>query len=237
MVKALRDGKSVEKRPINKVKLFFWRLLQIFFGLLFVCSIAICVLFATGVITIVEDGESGELHLHFESPLVPKNDDRQSQNANQSNTSGNDTEQSEGFNGDNIGWGPAIDKTCEEGNSTCEKNRESLPSIAGFDLDLDGLIYNANNSHPDEDLTISDIRFTSNGRYAVAKIVSNQTKDTNVIIGELYFYRSTYNSKGWSELKGLGDAQVFNCLQLSSVQKMIIEDTYSERGCADNNNY
>ncbi len=236
MVKELRDGKLAEKRPINKVKLFFWRLLQIFFGLLFICSIAICVLFATGVITVVEDGESGELHLHFESPLVPKNNEDQSQSSNQSKTS-NSTEQSGEYDGDNVGWGPAISKTCEEDNSTCEKNRESLPSIASFDLDLSGLIYNAGGSHPDESLSIADIRFTSNGRYAVAKLVSNRTKDASVVVSELYFYRATYDSKGWAELKGLGDGQAFNCMQLSNIQKMILEDIYSERGCAKDNEY
>lgn len=234
MAKELRDGKSVQKRPEHKLKKFFWRLVQIVFGLLFVGSIVVCILFATGVITITEDSKSGNIRLRFESPLVPKNEQEQSEESAPSESTENSPEQNSVFEGDDIGWGPAIDKDCEEGNSICEQNLQKLPSIANLDLDIDGLIYNASAKHPGEILSIADLRFTTNGRYVVAKLVSNLVQDKTVIVSDLYFYRSTYDSLGWSELNGLGNNQEFNCTELSDIQKLIIEDTYSEQGCASN---
>ena len=237
MVNKLKDGKASIDEPIKKAKNFFWKILTLIFSLLFIASIVVCALFATGIISIVEDEESGAVRLRYESPLAPKKEEKQSSSATQSETQNNTSTGAEEFSGDNIGWDTAIDKICEEDNSTCTKSYENLPSIAGYDLDLSGLLYNAKAAHSGESLEITDIRFTSNGRYAVAKIVSNLVRDTNVIVNELYFYRSTYNSQGWSELKGLGNNQMFNCAQLSDIQKLIIEDIYSERGCTSNSNY
>lgn len=237
MVKKLKDGKASIDEPINKAKNFFWKILTLIFSLLFITSIVVCALFATGIIAIVEDEESGAIRLRYESPLAPKKEEKQASSTNRSEAPNNTPTSVEEFNGDNIGWDTAIDKICEEDNSTCAKSYENLPSIAGYDLDLSGLLHNANVTHPSESLEINDIRFTSNGRYVVARIVSNLVKDTNVIVNELYFYRSTYNSRGWSELKSLGNNQVFDCTQLTDIQKMIVEDVYSERGCVDNNNY
>jgi hypothetical protein len=177
------------------------------------------------------------VRLRFVSPLTQKAEESQTNQPSEKNNNSTPSQNTSQFDGDNIGWGPAIDKECEEGNSTCEANRQKLPSIANFDLDIDGLIYNAGVKHPGESLNITDIRFTSNGRYAVAKLVSNLVQENTVVITDLYYYRSTYDSQGWSELKGLGNNQKLNCTELTDIQKMIIEDVYSERGCEDNNNY
>lgn len=236
MTKKLKDGEASAKQPLKKAKKFFWKTLTVVFGILFAASIAVCVLFATGIIAIVEDEESGAVRLRYESPLVPKDETAQSSETSSTNTNDNPQETTE-FAGDNVGWAPAVQKTCEEGNSTCEKNLAKLPSIASFDLDIEDLIYNAGINHSNETLSVADIRFTSNGRYAVARLISNQTKNNTVIVKDYYFYRSTYDSKGWAELKGLGDNQKFDCTEINDTQKLIIEDVYPESGCATNDNY
>ena len=236
MVKKLKDGETASKQPLKKAKNFFWKTLTVIFGILFVSSIAVCVLFATGMIVVVEDEESGDVRLRYESPLVTKNETTQSSDNNSTKTD-NGASTEEKFTGDNVGWAPAVEKVCEEGNSTCEKNLANLPSIASFDLDMSGLNYNASLEHPEETLMIADIRFTSNGRYAVARLISNRTQSNTVIVNDLYYYRSTYDSRGWTELKGLGNKQKLDCTLLNDTQKLIIEDTYSESGCADNNKY
>lgn len=236
MVKKLKDGETVEKQPLKKAKNFFWKTLTVIFGILFVSSIAVCVLFATGMIVVVEDEESGGVRLRYESPLVTKNGTTPTSSNNSAKTD-NTASTEEKFTGDNVGWAPAVEKVCEEGNSTCEKNLSNLPSIASFDLDMSGLNYNAGQEHPEETLTIADIRFTSNGRYAVARLISNRTQGSTVIINDVYYYRSTYDSRGWAELKGLGNNAKLDCAQLNDTQKLIIEDTFQERGCAKNNEY
>ena len=55
MVKKLKDGKASIDEPINKAKNFFWKILTLIFSLLFITSIVVCALFATGIIAIVED--------------------------------------------------------------------------------------------------------------------------------------------------------------------------------------
>lgn len=236
MVKKLKDGEASSKHPLKKAKNFFWKTLAVIFGFLFVASIAVCVLFATGMIVVVEDEESGTVGLRFESPLVAENNTTTTKDDTTNNTN-NNTDPVEVFNGDDVGWAPSVQKECEEGNSTCEKNLANLPSIASFDLDLGSLNYNAGLDHPNETLTISDIRFTSNGRYAVAKFVSNRTQGSTVQMNDLYYYRSTYNSKGWVELKGLGNNQKLDCTLLNDTQRLIIEDTFPEQGCNKNDNY
>ena len=142
MVKKLKDGETVAKQPLKKAKNFFWKTLTVIFGILFVASIAVCVLFATGMIVIVEDEESGTVRLRYESPLVTNNNTTNSTGDTTKNTN-NSTKSVEAFTGDNVGWAPSVQKACEEGNSTCEKNLANLPSIASFDLDLSSLNYNA----------------------------------------------------------------------------------------------
>lgn len=235
MVKKLKDGEASAGQPLKKAKNFFWKILTVIFGFLFVASIVICVLFATGIIAIVEDEDSGVVRLRYVSPLVPKEETKTTDNP--SSPSASNTESEPEFTGDNVGWAPAVQKQCEEGNSTCEKNLAKLPSIASFDLDMAGLTYNAGLSHSGETLSVADIRFTSNGRYIVARLVSNQTQGSTIIVNDIYFYRSTYNSQGWAELKGLGNNQSLDCTQLNDTQKLIVEDVYSERGCANNDNY
>ena len=236
MVKKLKDGETVARQPLKKAKNFFWKILTVIFGILFVSSIAVCVLFATGMIVVIEDEESGGVRLRYESPLVTKDDTTSTENDSPRKIE-NNTATEEKFTGDNVGWAPAVEKVCEEGNSTCEKNLANLPSIASFDLDLSGLTYNSGQDHPDETLSVADIRFTSNGRYVVARLISNRSQGSTVIVNDLYYYRSTYDSRGWAELKGLGSNQKLDCTQLNDTQKLIIEDTYPERGCAKNNEY
>lgn len=234
MVKKLKDGEA-DAKPLKKAKNFFWKTLTIIFGALFVISIVICVLFATGMIAIVEDEESGTVRLRYESPLVPKNETNSSKT--QDNKSNDNNVKEEKFTGDNVGWAPAVEKVCAVGNSTCEKNLANLPSIASFDLDLSSLNYNAGLEHSGETLSITDIRFTSNGRYVVAKFVSNKKQGSTVIVNDIYYYRSTYDSRGWAELKGLGSNQRLDCTQLNDTQRLIIEDIYTDRVCTNNDEY
>jgi hypothetical protein len=130
------------QRRIKKAKSFGLRIFTFIFGLLFLCSIALCVLFATGIIEI-EDSEDGT-HFVFVSPLADNNQE----------------------------LAPADPKqgVLDDGASQNLAPTATNESFAAYDFKIDELLSSAKTIFPDSEIYVFDLRATTNGDYLIAAL-------------------------------------------------------------------
>ncbi len=130
------------QRRVKKAKSFGLRVFTFIFGLLFLCSIALCVLFATGIIEI-EDSEDGT-HFVFVSPLADNNQE----------------------------LAPADPKqgVLDDGVSQNLAPTAANESFAAYDFKIDELIGSAKAIYADSQVYVDDLRATTNGDYLVARL-------------------------------------------------------------------
>lgn len=87
MEEELEDSKLRQeiRREIRRAKGFGWKIVTIILSILFICSIVLCVLFATGML-VVRQSSDGSLRLEYVSPFREVKEDEEKQNHNSSKT-------------------------------------------------------------------------------------------------------------------------------------------------------
>ena len=73
------------RREIRRAKGIGWKIVTIILSILFICSIVLCVLFATGMLA-VRQSSDGSLRLEYVSPFREVKEDEEKQNNNGSKT-------------------------------------------------------------------------------------------------------------------------------------------------------
>lgn len=131
------------QRRVKKAKSFGLRVFTFIFGLLFLCSIALCVLFATGIIEI-EDSEDGT-HFVFVSPLTKKEE---------------------------TDLAPADPNQGVPDDGSADKTIPIVTNetFAGYDFKFDELLRSARSIYTDSEVFVYDLRATTNGDYFVAAL-------------------------------------------------------------------
>ena len=87
MEEELEDSKLRQeiRREIRRAKGIGWKIVTIILSILFICSIVLCVLFATGML-VVRQSSDGSLRLEYVSPFREVKEDEEKQNNNGSKT-------------------------------------------------------------------------------------------------------------------------------------------------------
>ena len=137
------DDAPIAKSRLKKAKNFGWGIIRFIFGILFIASIALCVLFATGIIEIQEseDGRS----FAFVSPLTEK------------------TESEE------IPGAPTDQGESEKEPET--ENTPIIPdTFAAYDFKFADLLANARTVFPNSNVYVDDLRATTEGDYLIARL-------------------------------------------------------------------
>ena len=200
------EGISASGRHIKKAKSFGWKVITFIFGLLFIASIALCILFATGIITI-EESEDGRSFV-FTSPLAKDNDEPETLEPT-----------------------PVETPEKEEQSQRTETPSEPKPSetsdnaFAAYDFKIDELIGSAKAIYTDSQVYVDDLRATTNGDYLVARLYvgSGNYGDAK------YYYRSTTSDGEWILINAMGSQAAPLCEDMSELERKIIRESYPEK--------
>ena len=191
-------------RRIKKAKSFGWRVITFIFGILFIASIALCILFATGIIT-VEESEDGRSFV-FTSPLTKTEEDEKTEEPEQAVINPEPENEKES-------------KSDEEAAVAPQNN------FAGYDFKINSLISSAKTVFPDSQVYVDDLRATTSGDYLVARlfITSGEYGDAK------YYYRSVQNDGEWILIKAMGSQAAPVCEEMSELERKIIRESYPEK--------
>lgn len=193
-------------RRIKKAKSFGWRVITFIFGILFIASIALCILFATGIIT-VEESEDGRSFV-FTSPLTKTEEDDKTEEPEQAVIN------------------PEPEKENEsESESGVEAAVAPQNNFAGYDFKINSLISSAKTVFPDSQVYVDDLRATTSGDFLVARlfITSGEYGDAK------YYYRSVQNDGEWILIKAMGSQAAPVCEEMSELERRIIRESYPEK--------
>lgn len=191
-------------RRIKKAKSFGWRVITFIFGILFIASIALCILFATGIITI-EESEDGRSFV-FSSPLAKTEEDDKTEEPEQAAINPEPENESESESSEEVAVAPQN-------------------NFAGYDFKINSLISSAKTVFPDSQVYVDDLRATASGDYLVARlfITSGEYGDAK------YYYRSVQNDSEWILIKAMGSQAAPVCEEMSELERKIIRESYPEK--------
>lgn len=203
------------RKEIKRAKGFGLKIVTVILGVLFVISIAVCALFATGML-VVRQSDDGSSRLEYVSPFreVQEDGEKKTNNSSTSNTNNSSSE-----------------PTNSPDNSQNTENT-TAPNLAGFDFRISELISNAKEVYSDSEVSVLDIRATTDGKYIVVELLLKNGKYADA----KYYYRATTGESQWTLISALSPQAAPKCSDLSDKEREIIKNSFTNiNKCRDEN--
>lgn len=203
------------RKEIKRAKGFGLKIVTVILGVLFVISIAVCALFATGML-VVRQSDDGSSRLEYVSPFREVQEDGEKK----TNNSGNNTNNS------------SSEPTNNPDNNSQNTENIAAPTLAGFDFKISELISSAKEVYSDSEVSVLDIRATTDGKYIVVELLLKNGKYADA----KYYYRATTGESQWTLISALSPQAPPKCSDLSDKEREIIKNSFTNiNKCRDEN--
>lgn len=203
------------RKEIKRAKGFGLKIVTVVLGVLFVISIAVCALFATGML-VVRQSDDGSSRLEYVSPFREVQEDGEKK----TNNSGNNTNNS------------SSEPTNNPDNNSQNTENITAPTLAGFDFKISELISSAKEVYSDSEVSVLDIRATADGKYIVVELLLKNGKYADA----KYYYRATTGESQWTLISALSPQAPPKCSDLSDKEREIIKNSFTNiNKCRDEN--
>ena len=203
------------RKEIKRAKGFGLKIVTVILGVLFVISIAVCALFATGML-VVRQSDDGSSRLEYVSPFREVQEDGEKK----TNNSGNNTNNS------------SSEPTNNPDNNSQNTENITAPTLAGFDFKINELISSAKEVYSDSEVSVLDIRATTDGKYIVVELLLKNGKYADA----KYYYRATTGESQWILISALSPQAPPECSDLSDKEREIIKNSFTNiNKCRDEN--
>lgn len=203
------------RKEIKRAKGFGLKIVTVILGVLFVISIAVCALFATGML-VVRQSDDGSSRLEYVSPFREVQEDGEKK----TNNSGNNTNNS------------SSEPTNNPDNNSQNTEIIAAPTLAGFDFKISELISSAKEVYSDSEVSVLDIRATTDGKYIVVELLLKNGKYADA----KYYYRATTGESQWTLISALSPQAPPKCSDLSDKEREIIKNSFTNiNKCRDEN--
>lgn len=204
------------RKEIKRAKGFGLKIITVILGVLFVISIAVCALFATGML-VVRQSDDGSSRLEYVSPFreVQEDSEKKSNNSTNNNTNNSSSE-----------------PTNNPDDNSQNTENITAPTLAGFDFKISELISSAKEVYSDSEVSVLDIRATTDGKYIVVELLLKNGKYADA----KYYYRATTGESQWTLISALSPQAAPKCSDLSDKESEIIKNSFTNiNKCRDEN--
>ena len=203
------------RKEIKRAKGFGLKIVTVILGVLFVISIAVCALFATGML-VVRQSDDGSSRLEYVSPFREVQEDGEKKTNNSSNNTNN----------------TSSEPTNNPDNNSQNTENITAPTLAGFDFKISELISSAKEVYSDSEVSVLDIRATTDGKYIVVELLLKNGKYADA----KYYYRATTGESQWTLISALSPQAPPKCSDLSDNEREIIKNSFTNiNKCRDEN--